>query len=198
MHPPDAVAPGEVGDGAGDAEDAVEAASREAHRFGGLREEAAAGLVGRRHGVEQFAVGLGVGADPMRGVAIGLNLARHPHPPAHFGRAFGRRRQDEVGGGDAGHLDMEVDAVEQRPRNLRLVIGGAARGAGAGQSGIAEMAAAAYSCCLAAAISGWTSIRAARPGRKIEEVDFTSSLSITILSVIVSMMDRKWQWQSRI
>ncbi len=29
--------------------------------------------------------------------------------------AFGRRRQDEIGGGDRRHFDMQVDAVEQRP-----------------------------------------------------------------------------------
>jgi len=38
---------------------------------------------------------------------------------------------------------VKVDAVEERPGHLRLIIGGAARRAAAGERGIAEMAAAA-------------------------------------------------------
>jgi hypothetical protein len=71
----------------------------------------------------------------------GRRARRRPAPRPR--RAFGRRRQDEVGGGDRRHLDMEVDAVEQRPRDLGLIIGGAARRARAGERRIAEMAAAA-------------------------------------------------------
>jgi hypothetical protein len=40
----------------------VDSRGREPHRFGGLGEQAAAGLVGRRDLVEQLAVGLGIGA----------------------------------------------------------------------------------------------------------------------------------------
>ena len=55
---------GEVGDGPGDAEDAMEASRREPHRGRRVREQLAARLVGRRDLVEQFAVGLGVVAGP--------------------------------------------------------------------------------------------------------------------------------------
>src|SRR4051794_39284224 len=80
MHPPDILGPREVGDGAGDAEDAVEAAGGEAHRFGGLAHQAAAGLVGGGDGIEEVAVGFGVGADAVRLVAVGLEAARLRYP----------------------------------------------------------------------------------------------------------------------
>jgi hypothetical protein len=33
-----------------------------------------------------------------------------------LGASFRRRRQDQVGCGDGGHLDVQVDTVEQRAR----------------------------------------------------------------------------------
>ena len=62
--------------------------------------------------------------------------SRHSAPPALRGRrrharrlrrALGRRRQDQIGGGDRRHFDMQVDAVEQRAGNARLILRGAAR-----------------------------------------------------------------------
>jgi len=38
-----------------------------------------------------------------------------------------RRRQDQVGGGHRRHVDMQVDAVEQRSRQPVLIIGDTAR-----------------------------------------------------------------------
>jgi hypothetical protein len=49
-------------------------------------------------------------------------LARRRDPRRDLGRAFGWRRQHHVGGGDRRHLDDEVDAVEQRPREAGLVL----------------------------------------------------------------------------
>jgi DNA helicase-2/ATP-dependent DNA helicase PcrA len=51
------------------------------------------------------------------GVAPGciLVLARDGDAAADLGAALRRRREGQVGGRDARHLDMEVDAVEQGP-----------------------------------------------------------------------------------
>lgn len=69
--------PGQIGERAADAQHAVVAARREAHRVGGLREQLAAGLVGRRDRLEQLAVGLGIGADAVViGIAFRLDPAR--------------------------------------------------------------------------------------------------------------------------
>src|SRR5256885_11215671 len=46
------------------------------HRLGRLGEEAAAGLVGRRHRAEQIAVDLGIGADAMRRIAVDRKSTR--------------------------------------------------------------------------------------------------------------------------
>jgi hypothetical protein len=69
---------------------------------------------------------------------------RAPRRPARdFGAALRPAAAGQVGGADPWHVDVQVDAVEQRPRHLGLIIGGAARRAAAGQRRIAEMAAAA-------------------------------------------------------
>ena len=54
-------------------------------------------------------------------------LARARDARRDFAAALGRRRQDQVGGGHRRHLDVQVDAVEQRAGQPRLVLGGAAR-----------------------------------------------------------------------
>ena len=100
-------------------------------------------MVGRGDAVERLAVDLGIGPEPLPFIARGLHLARSPDPGADFGRAFRRRRQDQVGGGDGGHLAVKIDAIEKRSRHLGLIIGGAARCPGASERGIAEMAASA-------------------------------------------------------
>ena len=80
-----------------------------------------------------------------RGIARHLPLAGERDALGDFAAAFGRRRQDEIGGGHRRHFDMQVDAVDQRARNARLVIGGAARigPAAAGKAGFVGAAAAA-------------------------------------------------------
>jgi hypothetical protein len=42
-------------------------------------------------------------------------IARAAATRAHLGASFRRRWQHEVGGGDRGNFDLQVDAVEQRP-----------------------------------------------------------------------------------
>ena len=62
-----------------------------------------------------------------RGVALHLHGAGARHAFRDLAAAFRRRRQDEIGGGHRRHLDVQVDAVDQRARQPALVVGGAAR-----------------------------------------------------------------------
>ena len=82
---------------------------------------------------------------PDRRIALGLDRARRARPVRRPRAAFRRRRQDQVGGGNRRHLDMEVDTVEQRAGQPRLIVGGAARirAALAGEARLAGAAAAA-------------------------------------------------------
>ena len=82
---------------------------------------------------------------PERRVARGLHVARPRDARRDLAAAFGRRRQDQVRGGDRRHLDVQVDAVEQRAGEPALIFGGAAlvRAAPAGKARIARLPAAA-------------------------------------------------------
>ena len=71
----------------------------------------------------------GVGADMRqagRRIARTLDVARSRDACGDLGRAFGRRRQDQIGRGHRRHLDAQVDAVHQGTGNPHLVVGGAA------------------------------------------------------------------------
>lgn len=80
-----------------------------------------------------------------RGVTRQLDVARRSHSRCDFGRALRRRRQDQIGGGDRGHFDAQIDPVHQRARDARLIIPGAAvdPAALAGITGLIGVAAAA-------------------------------------------------------
>ena len=136
--------PAEIGQGARHAQHAVIAARRKPEPLGRLGQQLAAVGVGRRDLVEQLAVGLGVGADALGSRSArrwsSRARARRAPPPR---RALARRRQRQVGGRHRRHVDMQVDAVEQRPGDARLVVLGAFGRAPAGQRGIVEIAAAA-------------------------------------------------------
>ncbi len=74
------------------------------------------GLVGCGELFERFAVQFGVAADAARG----LDRAGLRDPRGDFGRAFGGRRQSEVGRAYRVDFDMQVDPVEQRGRRPLL------------------------------------------------------------------------------
>jgi hypothetical protein len=76
-------------------------------------------------GFEQLAIGLGIGALYMAGIARRLNRPRCRHTRCDIGRRFSRRWQRQIGGTDSGNLDMQIDAVEQSPPKARLIIDGA-------------------------------------------------------------------------
>ena len=138
-----ALAAGQIGDGARHAQHAGIAARRQPERVGGLRQQALA--VGIRCGVglQGLAIGFGVAADGGAGIARSLPGPCGGDAGGDLRAGLGRRRQREIGGRQRRHLDVQIDAVEQRPRQFALIFAGAARGAGAGQARIAQVAAAA-------------------------------------------------------
>jgi len=72
-------------------------------------------------------------------ISVRLDLAGGRDAPRNFGAAFGRWRKGEVGGGYARDFNVQVDAIEQRTRDPRLIICRAARSAAASERGIAEL-----------------------------------------------------------
>jgi hypothetical protein len=67
-----------------------------------------------------------------------LAFARQRDTLGDFATALGRRRQDEVGRGHRRHLDMQVDAIEQRSGYAGLILGSAPR-VGAAPAGKARL-----------------------------------------------------------
>ena len=108
----------EIGKRAGDAKCPVIAACAQAERVGGLAQKRAPGVVGRGDILEQAPVAIGIGARTrmlQRGEALGLDGAGRSDTGANLGASFGGGRQHEVCGADRRHLDLQIDAVEQRP-----------------------------------------------------------------------------------
>ena len=137
----------EIGKRAGDAKCPVIAACAQAERVGGLAQKRAPGLVGRGDILEQAPVAMGIGARAgmfQRGEALGLNGAGRSDTGAHLGTSFRRRRQHEVGGRDRRHFDLQIDAVEQRPLDARLIALDATAPLSAGIARLAGAAAAAW------------------------------------------------------
>ncbi len=75
-----------------------------------------------------------------RRVAPRLHVARPRDARGDFAAAFRGRRQDQIGSGDGRHLDVQIDAVDQRAGQPRLIVGGAAhvRAALAGEARLAD------------------------------------------------------------
>lgn len=134
---------GQVGDGARYPQHPRVAACAQPHGGGGLGEQGFAGFVGGGVGGEGVAVGFGIGAGLASGVARGLEGAGGGHAGGDGVAVLTGGGVDEVGGADGFDIDRQIDAVEQRAGDARLIIGGAARGAAARKGGVAEMAAAA-------------------------------------------------------
>jgi hypothetical protein len=144
MNPANLVSSGKIRDCAGHADHTMKAASRKPHGRCRISEQLATWLVRGCYALEQFTVGFGVRSDAGAIVPIRLPLSRSGNSAGHFCAALGGRRQSEIGGGDALDIDMEVDAIEKRPGDPRLIIGGALRGTAAGKRRIAEMPASAW------------------------------------------------------
>jgi len=117
MHASDFVGAVEIGERARDAQHAMVAARRKAHRVRRFAQQRQSTAVRARHIFEFGTRHRGVGPDMRqsdRGIAGGLAFARQRDALGDFTAAFGRRRQDEIGGGHRRHFDVQVDAIEQR------------------------------------------------------------------------------------
>jgi hypothetical protein len=129
---------GQIGDAAGDAEDAGEAACGKAEFFGGVFNEG----FGFGREVDGVAGGFGV----VRGgvaVAGALQSAGGGDACGDDGAGFALWGVEEFGGRDRAHLDDHVDPVHQRAADFALVVFAAAGGAAAGAGGVEQIAAAA-------------------------------------------------------
>ncbi len=129
MHAAHFVGAVEVGQCAGDPQHAMIAARGEPHGVGGVAQQRKPGGVRLRHAFQDRAVRGSIGADVWqadRGIARDLDRACMRDALGDLTAAFGGRWQDQVGGGHSGHLDGEVDAIDERTRETPLVVGGAA------------------------------------------------------------------------
>jgi hypothetical protein len=126
----------EVGDGAGDFEDAVVGAGGEAHAADGHFEGAFAGII---EGADAADIAGGhAGVVEAAGVLHGAGLF---DTGADDGGGFGSGVAAEFLEGDGGDLDMDIDAVEQGTADLAQIVLDLARGTAALAGGIAEKAA---------------------------------------------------------
>ena len=110
----------------------METARGKPHSRSSIGKELTAGFVRRGRSLEHLAIRLGVRPDPRPVIAVRLDAPGASDPLGHFAAALRRRRKGQVGRGDGLDVDVQVDAIEERTRNARLVIRGAARCAAAG------------------------------------------------------------------
>ena len=140
----DVLVPGEVGDGAGQFEDAVVGAGAEVHLADGGLHQVFAGLI-------DLAVALDLGGthvavDDDVGLVLlgeaGLLAGAGPfYAAADVGGRLARFEAGELLEGDAGYVDVEVDAVEEGAADAALVALNGRHGAGAGFAFVAVEAA---------------------------------------------------------
>lgn len=131
----------EVGDGAGEFDEAVVGAGGEAHRGDSLAQEVFAGLVEGAELAEERGVHFGIGKDVFPGKTRALNSASTLDARADVEALFGVARGFEFVEGDARDFDVKVDPVHNGAGNSCLVARGFAGRAGAEALGIAQVAA---------------------------------------------------------
>lgn len=134
----DALAAGQVGDGAGDFEDAGVAAGRETEAVGDHLEQLVSGLVHDAELADVAGLHLAVGVQAVGFQSRALQLSSGLDPGADGGGGFAVDRVGEILVRHAGHLDMQVDAVEQRTGEAGAVALQHRRGAGAFAQAVAE------------------------------------------------------------
>jgi hypothetical protein len=105
---------GKIGDCPRHSDHAMETARGKAHRHSRIGKQLPSGLVGGRDPFKQLAVGFGIRADTGTVVAVCLALSRCSYAARDFRTPLCRRRKRKIGSGDALHLDVKVDTVEQR------------------------------------------------------------------------------------
>lgn len=148
MNPACRLRPVEIGNGAGQLQDTMETARGQLHTLGCIAHQLSRAIVQMNRVFDEICGRLGIGCDTWQTectIPLTLALVCCLHAGCNFSRAFNRRRQDQIGGGNSRDLDDEIEPVQQRARQLRLVSGDTAiiRHALAGISGIVGVATAA-------------------------------------------------------
>lgn len=110
MNAADRVRPVKIGDGARHLQSAVVCAGRQSEGLGGLGEKRSARRVWRRETLKGLQIEDGVEASAARR----LRFAGAGDASCGFSCAFDRRRQCEIGGGYRRHIELDIDAIEQR------------------------------------------------------------------------------------
>jgi hypothetical protein len=146
----DRVAPREVGDGAGYLEDTIERAGGEAQPLEGTVEEGAAGRIDGAEAAELLGAHGGVVRRRRAGPeALELEGASGGDAAGHRLRALARRGAQLLQA-DRRHLDVQVDAVEERPRDASAIALDERGRTAADVSRISQMATRAYLRSLSA------------------------------------------------
>lgn len=131
----------EVGDGAGEFDEAVVGAGGEAHGGNGVAQEVFAGLVEGAELAEERGIHFGISEDVFPRKTRTLNDTGTFDARADIEARLGVARGFEFVEGDARDFDVKVDAVHNGTGNPRLVAGGLAGRAGAEAFGITQVAA---------------------------------------------------------
>lgn len=139
----DIVAPGQIGDGAGDFEDAVPGTGRQIELRRGLFEQFAAGLVRLAAGVDFLRVEAGVGL----GLAGGLPGQGSFDPGAHRRRGLSLGLVGQRVGRQRRYFDDQVDAVEEGAGEFAAIAGNLIRSAAAFVVAVTEKSAGAGIHC---------------------------------------------------
>ena len=111
----DLVAAIKIGQGAGDAQDAMIAARGEIHGIGCLTQKLQTRAVRSSKTLEEFAIDLGVGADVRQVfVALRLPLASSGNTGGDVEAFFLWRGEREIGGFDGRQFDLDIETVKER------------------------------------------------------------------------------------
>lgn len=146
MNAPDGRLVVEIGERARHLEDAVIAASRKLHLLRRIPQQLQTGGIRLGDGFDHRGRAAGIGDDPLHAGALetlSLPLPGASNTQRNIGALFRRRRPDQIGGGNGGHVDANIDAIKQGAGNASLIIAHAARPAGAGVARFAGHAASA-------------------------------------------------------
>lgn len=135
----DVVSTLEVGDGAGEFDEAVVGAGGETHGGDGLTKQVFAGLIEGAELAEEGAIHLGIGENSFSFEASPLDLAGALDASADVQAPLGIARGFELVKGDARDFDVEVDSVHNGAGNTRFVATCLARRAGTEALGVAQI-----------------------------------------------------------
>ncbi len=135
----DVVSALEVGDGAGEFDEAIVGAGGETHGRDGLPQKVFAGLVEGAELAEEGAIHLGIGENTLSFKTFPLDIAGALDAGADVETFLGIARGFELVEGDARNLDVEVDSVHDGTGDARFVATRFAGRAGAEALGVAQV-----------------------------------------------------------